>query len=644
VSETVEILHFHLFAGLGGAARGMNRGEARLGATSATFRCIGGVDVVPAAVRDFERLSGARGTVLDLFDREQYRAFHGHEPPADWREATPEDVRRAAGGERPNIVFTSPPCKGFSGLLSEARSGGDRYQALNRLTLRGILLLTEAWADDPPEFILLENVPRVATRGRALLDQIVALLRASGYSVAETTHDCGELGELAQHRQRFLLVARHREKVPPFLYEPPRRRVRGVGEVLGALPLPEAAAAGPMHRLPRLQWQTWVRLALVEAGGDWRSLEKLRVVDGHLADLAIVPEVDYHAGTYGVAPWEQPSCTVTGRAGVTTGRFAVADPRVPGGAEAWAEGRRGLGVVPWAGPSGTVTSQSRSGQGAFAVADPRTGFRGEYGQYGVMGWGEPSGAIKGDPHPGTGRYAVADPRIPGGWKGKGKGRISGWDEAAGTVIAAAGTFQGACAVADPRLACDVEDREGRRYNNLFRVVRYDEPAGAVTGGAGPSSGAQAIADPRPQLGLRWENPDHYGVVPWQAPTGAVTGAARHDNGAHSVADPRLPASGEQLVAVIRSLDNTWHRPFTTLELAALQGLVDPEEQFELDGTSHSAWRERIGNAVPAPTAAAIAGVMGRALLLAWAGERFALGSTPIWARNLVVATSVETPQ
>lgn len=42
---------------------------------------------------------------------------------------------------------------------------------------------------------------------------------------------------------------------------------------------------------------------------------------------------------------------------------------------------------------------------------------------------------------------------------------------------------------------------------------------------------------------------------------------------------------------IRSLDGTWHRPFTTLELAALQSLVDPEEFLESDGLSASAWRD-----------------------------------------------------
>ena len=47
------------------------------------------------------------------------------------------------------------------------------------------------------------------------------------------------------------------------------------------------------------------------------------------------------------------------------------------------------------------------------------------------------------------------------------------------------------------------------------------------------------------------------------------------------------------MAVIRSPDGTWHRPFTTLELAALQSLVDPEDQLELDGLSDADWRERI---------------------------------------------------
>jgi site-specific DNA-cytosine methylase len=144
LTDRREIRHFHLFAGLGGGAKGFNAGSARVGNMVAEFRCIGGVDVDPAAMRDFGRLAGVPGTVLDLFDREQYRAFHGCEPPQGWREASTADIHASAGHERPHIVFLSAPCKGFSGLLSESKSQSAKYQALNRLTLRGIWLTLEA--------------------------------------------------------------------------------------------------------------------------------------------------------------------------------------------------------------------------------------------------------------------------------------------------------------------------------------------------------------------------------------------------------------------------------------------------------------------------------------------------------------------
>jgi hypothetical protein len=75
-------------------------------------------------------------------------------------------------------------------------------------------------------------------------------------------------------------------------------------------------------------------------------------------------------------------------------------------------------------------------------------------------------------------------------------------------------------------------------------------------------------------------------------------------------------------------------------LAALQSLVEPEEKLELDGLSDSAWRERIGNAVPPDAAQAIADVMGTTLLLALSGETFVLSSTPIWVRDVAVAMTL----
>jgi site-specific DNA-cytosine methylase len=84
-------------------------------------------------------------------------------------------------------MFSSYPCKGFSGLLSAKASETAKYQALNALTLRGMWLTLEAYKDDPIAILLFENVPRIASRGRAFLDEIIQLHRAYGYLACETS-------------------------------------------------------------------------------------------------------------------------------------------------------------------------------------------------------------------------------------------------------------------------------------------------------------------------------------------------------------------------------------------------------------------------------------------------------------------------
>ncbi|WP_271270261.1 DNA cytosine methyltransferase [Aliamphritea hakodatensis] len=555
-----EIRHFHVFCGAGGGAIGFNRGKANIGTLQGKPRCLGGIDVLPDAIHNFEQQTGAPGSVMDLFDRDQYIDFHGAEPAADWQEITPEDIRKAAGNERPHIIFTSPPCKGFSGLLSQKKSETDKYRALNRLTVRGIFLCMEAWQDDPPEFFLLENVPRIEARGGELLDQIQQLLERYGYIVARTTHDCGHVAGLAQSRKRFLLVARHAEKVPPFLYEPPHRPLNSVGKVLEGFPMPGNASAGPLHSIPQLHWKTWVRLAFVEAGKDWRSLRDLAVnTDGTLRDYLIIPE--YHKGYLGVRDWHCSTGAVPGRSTVTNDAFAVADPR-PNSGMAFSK----YNICRLQDTAGTVIAGSNKGEGAFGIADPRP----------------------------------ANHR-----RGGGKYKIVPWSEHAGSVIAASTTGEGAFSVQDPRPALHRE--KGDHYLTAA----------------------------------------HYGVVDWQETAGAVTAAGKYDNGKFSVADPRpsdLPDQNEKLACVIESLDGTWHRPFTTLELAALQGYVQPGEYLEMHGGGHSIWREQIGNMVPPPAAEAIFNVIAETLLLAWSGETFVLGSTPIWVQPVAAAMSVRQKQ
>lgn len=593
-----ELKHFQMYCGLGAMGLGFNRGHARVGRVEGQWRCLGGVDVDPAGIRDFTNLVGVKGTVLDLFNRDQYRAWHGKEPPPTWKEATAEDLWLAAGGEHPDAICTSPPCKGLSGLLNPAAAASPKYQALNELTLRGIALALEAFAADPASFFILENVPRIQQRGRPLLDDIVTVLKCHGYVVAESVHDCGVIGNLGQTRKRFLLVARHRAKVPPFLYEPPSLGLRTVGDVIGDLPMPGAAGVA-MHRCPNLEWQTWMRLALIPAGKDWRALKDLKVVDGNLAELGVMPldTTSWYPDVLGVREWDATSGTVAGRSSPSNGVYSVADPRPQ-------EGRFNnvCRVVRIDETSPTVTGGAGPTAGGLAVADPRPVEHRRNQAFGVRDWDQPTGVVAGESHPSNGAYAVADPRCSTRWGGSGKYLVTPMDETAGTVIAESTTGNGAFAIADPRPAAWVDGR-----------------ASFTTGG-------------------------HYGVVRLDAPSGTVVGKAKHDTGPWSVADRRLPDPKDRPdeAPLIISLDDCWHRPFTTLEMAALQGFPWQALAFGggLDGKSDAKHRERIGNAVPPPAATAMASVIGRAILAARAGVTFELSMEPVWVQPLATALSL----
>ena len=376
--------------------------------------------------------------------------------------------------------------------------------------------MCEAWQDNPSSLIVFENVPRLAKRGRALLDQIGALLRHYGYAVAETRHNCGEIGGLAQSRERFLLVARHIEKVPGMLYQPDKRRLLPVGDVLGRLPVPGDSDAGPMHRVPNLQLQTWLRLAMVRPGHDWRSLSNLVVENGVLRDYLLVPDArnDY----LGVRAWDAPTGAVSGRGLPTNGAYSVAVPANVGQFAKYC-------VTPYDSHTGTVIGGSTTGTGAFAVADVRC---------------------------------------------------------------------------------------------CLNHTRTEKNSAFANGG-------------------------HYGVLRMVDVSGAVTGSAQHDSGRWSVADSRLPElMRKNMEILIISPWQTWNRPFTTLELAALQDLIEPGETFSLTGKSDSAWRERIGNAVPCGAAKAIADVMGVTLLLAMSGETFQLSAMPVWVQPVAAALAVSS--
>lgn len=709
----------HIFCGIGGKGLGAARAIARYGDVEASFETIGGIDFDPQACKDFEMLVGAPALCADVHELE------------------PADLVKFLGPVAPDVIMMSPPCKGFSGLLSAKRAKEPKYQRMNALMERALFLLLSAWPT-PPKLIFVENVPRIASRGKDTIRRVVAMGHAHGYAIAEGTHDCGELGHLAQHRRRYFQLWRHREQMPHVVYEPKKQRVRACGEVLGPLPMPgDIERGGPMHKVPNLSWRNWLRLALIPAGGDWRDLpgtlaegqkrrEKFRrdpvtswdtaaetvtgpggsastnVADPRFGNVDKVTEwseavgtitrspapssgaaavadprvplsCEPRAGAYGVLAFDQAADTVTGSQTVDNGRSAVADPRFT----------NIMHVSPWDDPARTVVGARRPGGGAPSVADPRLTLPASdsrhWNKYAVSDWNEPAQTVIGAIQPGSGAPSIADPRValdPNDARHRHKLEVLNWDQAARTVTGTGTVGGGAPSVADPRplrnddlgvigfddpastISGQARPRNGRfsvadpRWGGgRLGVTDWDASASTVTGEAYPSTGPNSVADPRFADGKKKNWQRVAGVTAWTESAPTVTSGAKIHAGAFQVADPRIAQQpryrimtlAEALVLdlpldrpppfipVIVAADGTWHRPLTTLELAVLQSFpaILNGAPLVLDGTSHTRWREAIGNAVPPDAAEKIAEQLARSLLLSVLGA-FVLDNNDVW--------------
>lgn len=380
------------FCGVGGGALGFRDAEADFRALGirARFEIAGGIEWDASTARDFSRLTGAPCMVADV------------------AQITPEQLR-ATFGECPDVVFFSPPCKPASGLLAADVAATPKYREMAMLGARWVDLMFAAWPKGP-KLLIMENVPRIRTRAPEMMAHIRAACRKRGYHITEAAHDLGELGGLAQHRDRLLFVGRR--NVTSLLYQPTLRRVRSVGEVLGALPLPGDPAAGPLHTLPAIEAITALRLALIPAGGDWRDLPSQVHLHPDFAALIGQKRTKPSARTpfndvWRVVRWDAAAGCVTGGAGPSSGGLTVADPRTAAPSHPHT-----YGVVPWSGASHTITGNTGTpGGGPFTVADPRVTCktRENSGIYGVLPWDGPSGTVTGHACHDNGRFSVAAP-------------------------------------------------------------------------------------------------------------------------------------------------------------------------------------------------------------------------------------------
>lgn len=623
----------HLFSGIGGGALGFQNATQEYKGAKGEFETLCGIDSDPGACEAFRKITGSRAECIDLFDRQQYIDFHDQEPPEKWNEVTAPDLKRIAG-DFPDVVFTSPPCKGFSGLLPSKSAKLSKYQALNRLTVRGIRLTLEAFKEDLPALILLENVPRIKSRGAKYLTEIKQLLKFYGYVFTPDPdddenlyHDCGPIGGLAQHRRRFLLIARNPKKLNSFVYEPVHHLMQTIGDVLSKVPLPGEGGFGKIHELPKLQWKTWMRLALIPAGGDWRDLEKIDWENYKITHVL-------RRGAWKMDDWDGQSGAVTGGAGVgrSNGVAAVNDPRTGFKKDTHHAIYR---VQKWDEAGKTVTGAMRPNNGAPCIPDPRLPKRkSRHGSvYQVVKWDHSSPTVTGTRF-GSGAPAISDPRL-NQIKSRytDKWRVQDWEGIANTVTGTQDIQSGAQSISDPRVKAQL-------YPSGYGVQQWDKPSTTIRSAGRVMNAPVSIDDPRlncqPRSGT-------YGVLDWSESAKTITGSSDIHAGTSALADPRIPENTDQGVYIIVAPDGTWHRPMTTLELATIQSFpltLFDGTSFSLPGNSDAKWREWIGNAVPVAAAAGMANTILLSLLANSFGD-WLMASEQIWVspdeeRNEVV--------
>lgn len=543
------------FGGGGGGAAGFQQARAELYGQTSEFELVGGFDKDEYACKAFEYMTGVPQVCIDA------------------REVTPGMMREFYGEEAPFALFGSPPCQGASKLLSTAKSRTAKYELLNELALVNTRLILDAWPDSPPAFVLYENVPNITSRAPGVLREVRRLLKSAGYVLQDGYHEARHVGNLAQRRKRWFLVARNPRKVPAFLYLPPHQPGKVCGDVLNELPMPGDTTGGPMHELPAISALNWWRLWAIPAGGDWRDLlpqdgtpRRARFRRHHVerwTEPSVTiggtgsngpcgvadPRAEEPArfkGSLGVLRSDEPAGAVTAEAYPSTGRFAIADecsllgmrinPTAP--ANHYVVADQG-GIAP------TVTTATRPGNGAPSYAapvplqlEPQAGnAQRHYDKYAVRPWRAEALTVHGATRVGSGAQSIAQPLEAKGYRGA--WGVLAADGEAGTVTGNARPATGPFSYAAPAPLELVPEQ--KCFDKGYAVIdREREPSHAIAATSSVGCGTYSITDRVPEpldLALRCQpHAGAYGVIGDVAPT--VIAAAKIDNSAAAIADPK----------------------------------------------------------------------------------------------------------
>lgn len=279
--------------------------------------------------------SGFDVRVAVEMDKEAVNTYKHNHPKAtvlarDIREVSGNDLLALTPGRKVGLLMGCAPCQGFCSLTTKQK----REDPRNALVLEMARLVEEI----EPDAVLMENVPGLLTRGKALFYRFVGRLRDAGYSPQWWIVQMADYG-VPQNRRRLVLLAgrgfainlpkaTHSRRPKSGEGLRPWRTLRDAIEGERA-PLKLSSAVkgrGPRsanwHVVRDLRPQTRARLRASIPGGTWLEFEDELRPKCHRGDY------EGFRNVYGRMSWDQLPVTVT--AGCTTpakGRFGHPDRR-----------------------------------------------------------------------------------------------------------------------------------------------------------------------------------------------------------------------------------------------------------------------------------------------------------------------------
>ena len=246
-----------------------------------------------------------------------YRANHPHVNliEEDIRKIMPETLNAAVQDQPLALIAGCAPCQTFS-QLQPHRTLDNSSDLI--LAMESLIYFLQ------PRAVLMENVPGLARRGKAILDEFISRLTRQGYQVEHRIVHMEQYG-VPQTRHRFILLAGHGFKIP---WPEPWPRQRTVYDAIGprhplhwdangpatlreAKKYPHGPQGFRWHVVRDLSKAMIARLDHIRPGETWKQEDRHM-----LPPCAQKEDYAWNGSNYCRMVWNKPAPTITG--GCTT--------------------------------------------------------------------------------------------------------------------------------------------------------------------------------------------------------------------------------------------------------------------------------------------------------------------------------------